>query len=115
MMMDWDCRVSLQTDLMTSFYTHLKGGKGKAAALQAAQPETRARYSHPYCGVPSSLRATEGYKERNEVPQLCEMAIVSKCSKPARRTGNWTELSSPGENRWTGEEDINKGEGSTSK
>jgi CHAT domain-containing protein len=34
--------------LMTAFYAHLKQGKGKAAALRAAQRETRAKYPHPY-------------------------------------------------------------------
>jgi CHAT domain-containing protein/Tfp pilus assembly protein PilF len=34
--------------LMRSFYTHLKRGMGKAAALQAAQTATRMKYPHPY-------------------------------------------------------------------
>jgi CHAT domain-containing protein/Tfp pilus assembly protein PilF len=33
--------------LMTTFYTHLKEGKGKAQALQAAQNEVRAQYPKP--------------------------------------------------------------------
>ena len=34
--------------LMASFYGHLRAGRSKAAALQAAQAETRAQYPHPY-------------------------------------------------------------------
>ena len=34
--------------LMNSFYQHLKRGDSKAAALRAAQAETRERYPHPY-------------------------------------------------------------------
>lgn len=33
---------------MKSFYTHLKEGMGKAAALRAAQSEVRVQYPHPY-------------------------------------------------------------------
>lgn len=34
--------------LMTSFYEHLQAGMTKAAALQAAQADTRARFPNPY-------------------------------------------------------------------
>lgn len=34
--------------LMTSFYTHLKAGMSKAAALQAAQADTRTQYPNPF-------------------------------------------------------------------
>jgi CHAT domain-containing protein/tetratricopeptide (TPR) repeat protein len=34
--------------LMKSFYTHLKQGRGKAEALQAAQSDTRKKYPHPH-------------------------------------------------------------------
>jgi CHAT domain-containing protein/predicted negative regulator of RcsB-dependent stress response len=34
--------------LMRSFYTHLKQGMSKAAALREAQRETRTKYPHPY-------------------------------------------------------------------
>ena len=34
--------------LMRSFYTHLKGGMGKAEALRLAQSETRRQFPNPY-------------------------------------------------------------------
>jgi len=34
--------------LVKSFYTHLKGGMGKAEALRAAQSDVRRKYPHPY-------------------------------------------------------------------
>jgi hypothetical protein len=34
--------------LMERFYTHLRGGMGKAQALQQAQREVRAKYPNPY-------------------------------------------------------------------
>jgi CHAT domain-containing protein/Tfp pilus assembly protein PilF len=36
------------SDLVKSFYTHLKGGMGKAEALRAAQSDTRRKHPHPY-------------------------------------------------------------------
>jgi len=44
----WSVDDKATVELMTSFYTHLKGGMSKATALRTAQAETRAKYSHPY-------------------------------------------------------------------
>ncbi len=44
----WSVNDEATGALMASFYRHLRQGKSKAAALQAAQAETRARYPHPY-------------------------------------------------------------------
>jgi len=44
----WSVDDQATSALMTSFYTRLRAGMGKAAALRAAQAETRAKYPHPY-------------------------------------------------------------------
>jgi CHAT domain-containing protein len=44
----WTVEDEATSQLMVSFYTHLKRGLSKAAALQAAQKEARARHPHPY-------------------------------------------------------------------
>ncbi len=44
----WEVDDTSTSDLVTTFYTHLKQGKSKAAALQAAQAQTRSQYPHPY-------------------------------------------------------------------
>ena len=44
----WSVDDQATSELMVSFYTHLKGGMSKAAALRAAQSDTRAKYPHPF-------------------------------------------------------------------
>jgi CHAT domain-containing protein/Tfp pilus assembly protein PilF len=44
----WSVDDQATSILMTSFYTHLKQGMGKAEALRTAQAETRAKFPHPY-------------------------------------------------------------------
>ncbi len=44
----WTVEDESTSYLMKRFYTHLKQGRGKAEALQAAQTETRQKYPHPY-------------------------------------------------------------------
>jgi len=44
----WSVEDKPTVELMTSFYTHLKEGMGKASALRIAQAETRAKHPHPY-------------------------------------------------------------------
>jgi CHAT domain-containing protein len=44
----WSVDDKSTVELMTSLYTHLREGMGKASALRAAQAETRARHPHPY-------------------------------------------------------------------
>ncbi|MCJ7624914.1 MAG: CHAT domain-containing protein, partial [Anaerolineaceae bacterium] len=43
----WSVDDEATGELMTRFYNHLLGGKGKAQALQAAQAEIRENLSHP--------------------------------------------------------------------
>ncbi|HKS27635.1 MAG TPA: CHAT domain-containing protein, partial [Pyrinomonadaceae bacterium] len=44
----WTIEDETTSQLMLSFYTHLKSGMSKGAALQAAQREMRAKRPHPY-------------------------------------------------------------------
>jgi len=44
----WSVDDQATRDLMRAFYTHLRGGMSKGAALQAAQREIRETYPHPY-------------------------------------------------------------------
>jgi CHAT domain-containing protein len=44
----WTVDDAATSVLMKSFYGHLRQGKSKAAALQAAQAATRKQYPHPY-------------------------------------------------------------------
>ncbi len=44
----WPADDAATAALMVRFYTRLKAGETKAAALRAAQQETRAEYPHPY-------------------------------------------------------------------
>ncbi|MEK6300530.1 MAG: CHAT domain-containing protein [Acidobacteriota bacterium] len=44
----WTVDDEASSELMKSFYGHLRGGMSKAAALQAAQAATRKKYPHPY-------------------------------------------------------------------
>jgi CHAT domain-containing protein len=44
----WSVNDQATAVLMAAFYRHLRAGASKAAALQAAQAETRAQYPHPY-------------------------------------------------------------------
>lgn len=44
----WSVQDKQTGELMVSFFKHLKGGKSKAEALQAAQREIRAKFPHPY-------------------------------------------------------------------
>jgi CHAT domain-containing protein/Tfp pilus assembly protein PilF len=44
----WSVEDESARELMTSFYTHLKGGMSKAEALGAAQDETRRTHPNPY-------------------------------------------------------------------
>lgn len=44
----WSVQEKETGELMVAFFKHLKGGKSKAEALQAAQREMRAKYPHPY-------------------------------------------------------------------
>ncbi len=44
----WDVSDRATAFLMDRFYASLRGGRGPAAALRAAQLATRARYPHPY-------------------------------------------------------------------
>jgi CHAT domain-containing protein len=50
--------------LMRSFYTHLKKGLSKAAALQAAQRATRKQYPHPYYWAAFVLTGHPGTNRR---------------------------------------------------
>jgi CHAT domain-containing protein len=50
--------------LMRSFYGHLKRGMSKAAALQAAQAATRAKYPHPYYWASFVLTGDPDEKDR---------------------------------------------------
>src|SRR5262245_31862879 len=71
----WNVDDQATSELMTSFYKRLQEGMSKAAALRAAQAETRAKpeYSHPYywagfvltgrpgtTSSPNASRAVEG-------------------------------------------------------
>jgi CHAT domain-containing protein len=44
----WSVNDQATALLMTAFYRHLREGRGKADALQAAQAETRTQFPHPY-------------------------------------------------------------------
>jgi CHAT domain-containing protein/tetratricopeptide (TPR) repeat protein len=44
----WKVDDAATARFMTAFYTHLNAGMSKAAALRAAQADTRARYPEPY-------------------------------------------------------------------
>ena len=44
----WSVDDVATSELMTAFHRHLRAGKGKAAALRAAQKEIRARFPDPY-------------------------------------------------------------------
>jgi CHAT domain-containing protein len=44
----WSVNDQATAVLMAAFYRHLREGRSKAQALQAAQSETRALYPHPY-------------------------------------------------------------------
>ncbi len=44
----WSVNDEATSILMTSFYSRLKQGLGKAEALRAAQAETRTKFPHPY-------------------------------------------------------------------
>ena len=52
--------------LMKSFYGHLKQGMNKAAALQAAQAETRRKYPHPYYWAGFVLTGDPGESDRRQ-------------------------------------------------
>jgi CHAT domain-containing protein len=59
--------------LMTSFYKHLKAGMGKAAALRAAQADTRALYPHPYYWAAFVLTGDAG---RSSMPASWRPALL---------------------------------------
>jgi CHAT domain-containing protein len=50
--------------LMKAFYSHLKKGMSEAAALQAAQAETRKKYPHPYYWAAFVLTGDPGQNSR---------------------------------------------------
>jgi len=54
--------------LMKAFYTHLKGGMSKAAALQAAQSDTRKKYPHPYYWAGFVLTGDPGQSTKKQNP-----------------------------------------------
>ncbi len=54
--------------LMTSFYKHLRSGMSKAAALRAAQADTRAAYPHPYYWAAFVLTGDPGKQSSPAVP-----------------------------------------------
>ena len=78
--------------LMEKFYTHLRAGKGKAAALRAAQMEMIAsgKYAHPYhwaafgvtgdpgvsTAVSSSLAPTPTRENKTQAARLCLTAAL---------------------------------------
>jgi CHAT domain-containing protein/tetratricopeptide (TPR) repeat protein len=51
----WDIHDGATAEFMASFYRTLRNGGGKAAAVQAAMREIRARYPHPYYWAPFIL------------------------------------------------------------
>jgi CHAT domain-containing protein len=53
--------------LMTAFYSHLKQGMSKAAALQAAQAATRKKYAHPYYWASFVLTGDSGKGSRKRL------------------------------------------------
>jgi CHAT domain-containing protein len=53
--------------LMTAFYSHLKQGMSKAAALQAAQAATRKKYAHPYYWASFVLSGDPGKDSRKRL------------------------------------------------
>ena len=56
----WSVDDQATSMLMTSFYTHLKAGEGKAEALRSAQQETRGKYPNPYYWAAFVLSGSPG-------------------------------------------------------
>jgi CHAT domain-containing protein/tetratricopeptide (TPR) repeat protein len=65
--------------LMTSFYKHLKQGMGKAAALRAAQADTRAKYPHPYYWAAFVLTGDPGASQTGSPSPIVWAAIGLAC------------------------------------
>jgi CHAT domain-containing protein/uncharacterized protein HemY len=63
--------------LMTSFYKHLRQGMGKAAALRAAQADTRAHYPHPYYWAAFVLTGDAGQDRSSVSPKLPAVLLGS--------------------------------------
>jgi CHAT domain-containing protein len=51
----WDVHDQSTADFMVCFYRRLRGGNGKASALQGSMIELRERYPHPYHWAPFTL------------------------------------------------------------
>jgi CHAT domain-containing protein len=51
----WDVHDRTTAEFMSSFYSHLRQGIEKGAALRAAMLETRERQPHPYFWAPFVL------------------------------------------------------------
>ena len=57
MVSEWKVNDASTAELMKQFYTHLKAGEGKGAALRKAATELREdpKYRHPYYWAPFVL------------------------------------------------------------
>ncbi|MCL5995326.1 MAG: CHAT domain-containing protein, partial [Chloroflexi bacterium] len=72
----WSVNDEATSQLMRSFYQHLKEGMGKAEALRAAQAELRTRYPHPFYWAAFVLTGDPG-APLSTAPAVPAWAIVA--------------------------------------
>jgi CHAT domain-containing protein/Flp pilus assembly protein TadD len=64
----WTVDDEATSNLMLSFYSHLRSGKSKAEALREAQKETRARFASPYYWAGFVLNGDPGFEPTDGIP-----------------------------------------------
>jgi hypothetical protein len=83
----WNVDDAATSLLMERFYTHLKAGMGKAAALRQAQLETMAEYPDPYYWAAFVLSGDGGRVSRGQESQAQERrSVAEQESAEARQT-----------------------------